>query len=217
MGYRGLGGHVVPGGFRRAASETRRRFSMQTLRAMTVAALAVLLIPLFSSRAHAHPGFGVPAGTATAQCVVGCNMQKKGCIQSARTTALACKQNCRATSAPTAIGSCARGCMTTFLSSVTTCRTDQKTCLAGCVPSGPPSGPPPTPSSSDVSCLGTCGMDLAGCAQGVVSQAKTCITGCRTATDRLTCFQGCATSATSGAQTCATDFQTCRSSGCPAS
>ena len=195
---------------------------MQSVRVMMVAAWAVLIVPLLANRADAHLGFGVPAGTATAQCVVGCNMQKKGCFQTARTTALACRQNCRMSSTPTAIGSCMRGCVSTFISSVFTCHTDQQTCLEGCFPSGPPStpgprptpGPPPTPGPGG-NCLGTCGMDLAGCAQGVVSQAKTCLAGCRTATDRLACLMGCATSAKSGADTCATDFQSCRSD-CPA-
>ena len=186
---------------------------MRSLRIMMVAAVAVSAIPVFAGSAHAHPGFAVPAGTSAAQCVVGCNMQKKVCIQTARTAALACKQNCRETAAHGALGPCMKGCMATFRSDSTgigMCHADQTTCIEGCVPPKPS-----TPPTARESCLGTCGTDLAGCAQGVVSQAKTCVSGCRNAPNRLMCLEGCATAAKSGAQTCATDFESC-GAGCPA-
>ena len=181
---------------------------MHALRVLMVAAVAGVAIPVLAGSAHAHSGLAVPAGTSAAQCVVGCNMQKKGCIQTARTADLACKQNCRATSAPTALGTCKQGCAATFGSSRGTCRATQTTCIAGCVPlSSPP--------TAGTSCLGTCGTNLATCAQGVVSQAKTCISGCKAASDHLNCLQGCASGAMSGAQTCASDFASCNA-GCPA-
>jgi hypothetical protein len=177
----------------------------QPVRVVLIAVVAGLAIPLFAGTARAHTPPGVSAGT-TAACVVGCNMQKKGCIQMARGTALACKLNCRQTVAPTQLGSCMQGCMSTFQSSILTCRTNQKTCIAGCVPAMAGGG--------GSSCAGTCGMDLGGCAQGVASGLKTCMTGCRTATDRLTCVQGCLSTAQSGSGMCAMDAATCNA-GCP--
>ena len=69
---------------------------------------------------------------------------------------------------------------------------------------------PPSPPGPPNSCLGTCGTDLAACAQGVTSQLKTCVTGCRSASDHLACLEACGTAAKQGAATCASDFQTCQ-------
>jgi hypothetical protein len=184
---------------------------MQALRVILIGVVASAAIPLVASSAHAHPGIGRPAGT-TAACVVGCNMQKKGCIATARVAALACKQDCRQNAAPGQRGACMQGCMTTFRSSNGTCRSDQRTCIEGCVPASPGAGGSTGVASS---CRGTCGMDLAGCVQGVVTTARTCVGGCRTAADRLMCLESCASSAQSVAETCASDFQTCGSSCSP--
>ncbi len=145
------------------------------------------------------------AGTAHAAnqpCTAGCGTQKVACLMGARVTKLACKQNCRATSAPTALGSCSRGCTSTARSAKTTCNSDHSSCIGACTPSKP--------------CPATCGMSLATCAQGVAATAQSCVRGCATASDRASCVMGCATATENGQASCQANFQTCIA-GCPSS
>lgn len=167
------------------------------LNGLRVIALGLLVIPgiLPTSRA-----------AATQACPAGCGLQKKACLQTDRLDKLVCKQDCRANAQPTALGICMRACVTTSRSTKTSCQSDHVTCLGSCKPQSPRPGPPPN------SCLGTCGQDLAACAQGVVTQARTCVVGCRSASDHLACLQGCAAAAKEGAATCASDFQACQTS-----
>jgi hypothetical protein len=182
---------------------------MQAIRSLVVATVAAAAIPLLAATAHAA-GHGVTAGTSAAQCVRGCAIQKKACIQTARATSLTCKQDCRTNSAPQDLGTCMKGCSTTFRSTKDGCNATQKTCIGACHPaSGTPESEP-----AMMSCRGSCGTDLADCAGGVVTAARTCLSGCRSATDRLSCFQGCAADAQSGAEGCGSTFETCGSS-CP--
>lgn len=140
------------------------------------------------------------AATASAQtCPAGCGVQKKACLQTARMTKLACKLDCRTNSPPTGLGACMRACTDTFRAAKGTCNADHSSCLGMCSP------PTPPPSG----CLETCGQDLATCARGVVAAARACVSGCRTAPDRLACLQGCAAAAQAGAAMCAADFATC--------
>jgi hypothetical protein len=148
--------------------------------------------------------------SAALPCPAGCGGQKKACVQTARVSKLTCKQDCRTNADHTALGACMQTCSGTFRSAKTTCQADLVSCLDTCNPSSPPGPPPPN------SCLGTCGTDLATCAKGVVTQARTCVAGCRSASDHLTCLQDCAAAAKQGAATCASDFETCRV-GCPSS
>jgi hypothetical protein len=145
----------------------------------------------------------VRAGAAQ-PCTAGCGLQKMACRQTGRLTMLACKQDCRANAEPTAQGTCVRACMTTFRSDKTGCQSDHVTCLGSCQPPSPPHGPPSS------GCLGTCGQDLGACAKGVAAQTKTCVTGCRSASDHPACLQACGSAAKQGAATCASDFQTCQ-------
>lgn len=142
------------------------------------------------------------ASTAAAQtCSAGCGLQKRACLQTARTVKLSCKLDCRSNTDPSAdLGTCMQGCVATFRDTKDTCRSDHQTCIGTCVPSGPP---------SPDGCLTTCGTDLAACARGVVEDGRTCLAGCRTAPDRLACLANCAATAQDGAATCATNFQTC--------
>src|SRR5262245_22680928 len=149
--------------------------SMQSFRALMIAVMAGAVVPLLAGAAHA--GVGLAAGTSAGQGVRGCSAQKKACVQAARTVPLSLKRDCREDTAPTELGTCMRGCSTTFRDSKDTCRADQKTCITGCRAASPGGGG----SSADVACHGSCGMDLADCARGVVTAAKTCLTGCRTA------------------------------------
>jgi hypothetical protein len=182
---------------------------MQSPRALMIAVVAPVAIAVLAGSAYARADPGLPAGTSAAQCVVGCNMQMKGCVQTARVTKLACKQDCRQNAAHDQRGACMKACTDTFRGTKDTCRTDHATCIGGCVPPMPGGGEPP----ADTACRGGCGSDLADCAKGVVTAAKACVSGCRTAPDRLTCLQGCATTAETDAGTCATDFETC-ATGC---
>ena len=190
------------------ASTTKEGFVMQSFRVSVVALAAAAAVPLLAATAYAGPG--VPTGTSAAQCVRGCAVAKRSCVQTARTVSLACKADCRANSAPTALGACMRGCSDTFRASKDLCRTDQKSCIGDCKAGMPAGGQ----SAVDGSCLGSCGMELGQCAQGVVDAARTCIRGCRTSDDRPACLGGCAEAAQTGAEACASGFETC-GTGCP--
>jgi len=145
--------------------------------------------------------------SAALPCSAGCAGQKNACVQTARVAKLSCKQDCRTNAAPTALGACMRTCSGTFRSTKTGCQADLVSCLATCEH---PSSPPPS------SCLGNCGKDQATCTQGVVRAARTCVAGCRSASDHVACLKGCTADAKQGAASCASDFQACRTS-CSAS
>jgi hypothetical protein len=146
--------------------------------------------------------------SAALPCPAGCGSQKQACLQTARVSKLTCKQDCRTNADPTALGTCMRACSGSFRTAKTTCQADHVSCLGTCNP--PPHPGPPS------SCLGTCGQDLATCAKGVVAQARTCVAGCRNASDHVACLKDCAAVAKQGAATCASDRQTCRDN-CPGS
>jgi hypothetical protein len=152
--------------------------------------------------ALALSGVAVPAWASDQPCGAGCGLQMKACVKTARVGMLSCKMNCRTGSDPNGLGSCIRTCKTTFRSHQGDCRTGVQGCIGSCDPNAP----------SGSSCVGECGQGLGTCAQGVVSQAKTCLQGCRTASDRLSCLQGCASQAQQGAAGCATGFASCLSS-----
>ena len=148
---------------------------------------------------------------AALPCAAGCGAQKKACVQTAKAAKLACKEDCRTNADPTALGACTKACSATFRSAKTSCQADLRSCLGTCTPPSP--GGPPTPPPS---CLGACGTDLAACAQGVTAQLKSCVAGCRNTADQLGCLQGCVAAGMEGAETCASDFQTCQDN-CPSS
>jgi hypothetical protein len=142
------------------------------------------------------------AARAAQTCRAGCGMQKKACLQTARVAKLACKLDCRASAGPANLGTCLRGCTEQFGTAKTTCAGDHAACLGSCPPN-------PPPGSCTGAFLDGCSQNLAACARGVVAQAKTCVQGCQTASDRLACLQGCAATAQQGAATCAANFETC--------
>jgi hypothetical protein len=149
----------------------------------------------------------LPARASTDRpCGLGCFSELKACAQSARTGMMSCKMNCRQNSSPDAIGACVLGCRGTLHSDKTSCRSGLSDCFDSCAP---PSLPPPPPDG----CVAGCGQTLATCAQGVVTQLKMCLEGCRTAADHLSCLFGCTSDARQGGGACATDFRTCLS-GC---
>src|SRR5438128_3580932 len=139
------------------------------------------------------------------ECSTGCGMQTVACVKTARTTQLACKRDCRAKKAPTALGSCIRGCMSTFRSSHAACRTGHRSCVQSCSPASA-AGP------AGASCPAMCGVDLGTCARGVVTALSGCVSGCRTSSDPGTCLEGCVATAQSSVASCWSDFATCLSS-----
>lgn len=150
--------------------------------------------------------FALTAHAATVPCPVSCGSENTACLKAARMTRSTCRMDCRTNSANIDLGPCIAGCASTFRSSVTECRTDEASCVHACSPPSSSSGDPST-----ANCLGICGENLGSCARGVTSDAKTCISGCRTASDRLSCLQGCASAGQSAAEACASDFQSCTS------
>jgi hypothetical protein len=180
--------------------------AMQSFRSILVVAVAAAASPFLAAAADAQ---GVPTGTSAAECVLGCNMQKKACVQTGRTVALSCKQDCRDNSPKAQLGACMKACSSSFRTTKDACRSDHKVCIAGCRPAAGDDA-----SLAMQSCVGGCGSTLGGCARDVTSAARTCITGCRSAPDRLPCLQDCASAAEAGAEGCATDFQSCQTS-CP--
>ena len=154
--------------------------------------------------ATAFAGLLVFAASGSAQeCAVGCALQKRECLVSARMAQVACKLDCRTNVAPADLRTCTTTCMATFRAAKDACRADHADCLGMCEP--------PADGAPDVEpCLGGCGQDLAACADGVIATARACVTGCTSAPDRLTCLQGCGADAQAGAGACADAFGTCR-------
>jgi hypothetical protein len=144
----------------------------------------------------------VVAPAAARICRAGCGLQKRACLQTARVAALACKQDCRATVAAASLGACKRDCMDQFGSAKDACNSTHDDCLGSCPPL-------PPPGSCTGAFLDSCGHDLAACAQGVVARTRTCVRGCRTASDRPGCLRGCAAAAQHDNATCGADFAAC--------
>lgn len=139
-------------------------------------------------------------GDAAAQtCQSGCGLQKKACVQSARTVKLACKLDCRTNSAPVDLGACMDGCVDKFRSSKDSCHAALSGCLGTC--EAPPDG--------SGECVDGCGQDLAACAQGVVTEARTCVKDCKAVPDHLSCLAACGATAEAGAEICAANFSSC--------
>jgi hypothetical protein len=181
--------------------------SMRSFRVVVVTVVAAVAVSFLAAAAHAQ---GVPTGTSAGQCVLGCNMQKKACVQGGRTVSLACKQTCRDTVAPTELGACMKTCSSAFRTTKEMCRADHQSCKTGCKSSTAAGGSAPV----DPNCLGGCGAALGECARDVATTAKTCVKGCRSAPDRLACLQECADIALAGAEACASAFEAC-GVGCP--
>jgi hypothetical protein len=88
---------------------------------------------------------------AASTCVRECANAKRQCVKDGRTTALACKQDCRAITEPTALGDCMRGCSADFRDTKGTCRAAFKLCKSGCVSGTTTSTVQGTTTSSTVS------------------------------------------------------------------
>lgn len=159
-------------------------------------------------------------GEAAAQaCEEGCGLQVKACMSNAIPAMLACKLDCRASTIPTELGVCMRGCSDIFDVAKDGCRADLRDCEEACEP-GPTPDPIPDPSEDpsdppeptpDVStCLDECGLSLGTCASGVTATTRACITECRAGTHkRGGCMKQCVGPAKEGAQLCGEGFRTC--------
>jgi hypothetical protein len=145
------------------------------------------------------------AGSVSAdECRVGCNLQKRDCITTARMVKLACKLDCRTNAAAVERGACARLCVETFRTENDRCRTQQTDCGTTCIPPSPDD-----PSPVDPGCLAACGTTLAACVTGVTTGAKDCARNCRSAPDRLACLEGCVATATTNGEDCKGTFAAC--------
>ena len=158
----------------------------------------------------------VTSYAANQPCQAGCGLQNKACIQTARTTKLSCKMDCRTNSSPGDLGTCMRGCTSTFRTAIASCRAGLQTCISGCQ-GGSADGAFTGSPTGGTACAGNCGEGLGTCAQGVVTTAKACVQGCRGTSDPLSCLQGCASAAQSGGQACAASFQACITACSPTS
>jgi hypothetical protein len=144
-------------------------------------------------------------GTAGAQeCPSACGLQKRACIQGARTHKLACKMDCRSTGDRTGLGECVRGCMATFRLDKVGCNADRGSCVESCGPGGPPAPP---------ICRMMCGHDFVTCAQGAMADVRGCAHACPTGRDHHECAGACTASARDAASACAAAFRTC-AAGC---
>lgn len=144
--------------------------------------------------------FAAPAGAASG-CVLGCNMDKKECIQTGRIVKLGCKVACRETATPKDLGPCMRGCTDTFRATKhEVCLPEHRACRELCVPldGGDPDA-----------CLFGCGEQLATCARDVVTDGKACVQGCQDDPDRLGCLAGCGSDAEAAAAVCESQFTGC--------
>lgn len=141
-------------------------------------------------------------------CVLQCNTAKKGCLEAARVDALACKQDCRDTAAPTERGACNRACADEFRGKKEACRADHKTCHEGC--GGKPEGTPGSGPPEGKDCLKGCDKEAAGCVRDGVKSSKACTRDCKKAADPAGCLQGCAESVKGLSAACAADLETCR-------
>ena len=182
---------------------------MKALRVLFVSAASAVVLSVFAGGAQGQDG--VAAGTTAAQCVRGCAMQKKECVQTGRVTSLACKLTCRETVPRPELDTCMRGCSTAFRDTKDACRATQKACITGCRTSTPMTAAVPV----EAGCLGGCGTDLADCARDVITAGRGCLKGCRSADDRHSCLQGCGAEAVAGGEACFDGFVACGTS-CPA-
>jgi hypothetical protein len=171
---------------------------MKALRIILIGLVAGAALPVLADGAQAQDGLA--AGTAAGQCVRGCAALKRECVATGRTTALACKLDCRANTAPTELGTCMRGCSSAFGDTKDMCRADQR-------PASPAAD-----GTVDGACLGACGSDLADCAKAVGSDGRTCRKGCRDADDRPACLAACGAAAQAGGQSCVDAFTACGAS-----
>src|SRR5262245_51997503 len=144
----------------------------------------------------------VAAPAAARNCRAGCGLQQKACRQTARVAALACKQDCRATVPAASLEACKRDCIDQFRSAADVCNSTHDDCLGSCPPL-------PPPGSCTGAFLDSCGRDLAECAQGVGATIRTCVRGCRPASDRPGCLRGCVVAAQHDSATCAATFAAC--------
>jgi len=142
---------------------------------------------------------GFQSSALAASCPATCGMQKRACQQVARVTKLACKQDCRTGSEPTALGACMRGCASGYRAAGGGCRSEHASCQEICTP----------PAGLD-QCVGGCARDLARCVQGVSTDARGCLADCRTGADPRGCGAECAPAMQTGSAACRSDFDACK-------
>jgi hypothetical protein len=131
------------------------------------------------------------------QCAVGCRAQLLMCMETGLVARTACQYDCIANAAPR--GFCMRDCSLAYRPVRLACMADAKSCKASCLPAP----------DLDETCLENCAAQLGSCAGGVRTAAISCLRGCKTASDHLTCTQGCLATAQADGAGCGDDFTTC--------
>ena len=146
------------------------------------------------------------AGPSSAQeCTVGCGAQIKACVRTARGDAFACKLDCLTNAPADGRRACLSACGDKARAARGSCGAQQGGCQSTCTP--------PNTTPIDRACLAPCGTALGDCAKGVFEDAKTCLSGCRDAVDRLGCVKDCITGAQTSGSGCAADLSLC-AAGC---
>lgn len=147
----------------------------------------------------------VLTGRAGAQeCAVACNLEKVACLRTDRLMKTACKLDCRTNVPPTERGACNRVCRDASAEAKRGCRERHGLCRDMCDLPAALAGP-----EAPAGCVRACGEDLATCATAIMSDARQCVPGCRTAGDPLACLQACAAGVQERRAGCAADFGTC--------
>jgi len=163
----------------------RREATMQSLRFFGVTGGILLVL--------AAKAWGV------SQCVVGCTAQYRMCVETGVVALHASGLECREILDPHAKYDCITGSGDAYRAASLSCRTDAKSCKASCAPAP----------DVDETCLENCAGQLGSCAGGVLQAALSCVRGCRTAPDYLTCTQGCLAALQADGAPCGDDFTTC--------
>lgn len=152
------------------------------------------------------------ASAAHAQCFPACGAQSLACVQAARATKQACREQCRAQASVAEKIRCLRDCRTQYRDARAACRNDGDACIALCLPTNP---------VRPGQCVRDCAAGLHTCARTVNETLRPCIAQCDAAADRPACLRSCSQTAASDARSCAQGFlaclEQCRPSGPPES
>lgn len=137
---------------------------------------------------------------AEAQCRLACALQRAGCVQSARATKQACREQCRAQGPVAEKLACLRACRTQLEELRRACRSDAEACVQVCAPAVP---------EVPGRCLSDCVETLKTCARTTVESVRACFTGCDSSSDLAACLNDCAATRTRDARSCASAFLAC--------
>lgn len=135
------------------------------------------------------------------KCAAGCRKQLELCMRKGTITRFACKEDCRLRYPDSAWQQidCSGWCRQTFQATRSACKIDRRSCRDNCA-----SAP-----DVDESCLESCGPQLISCIAGVLRTARSCVSACKTASDRLTCYNACLAAVDTDGAACGDAYDTC--------